>query len=271
MERKGNVLAIMSAKGGTGKTSTTANIAAALASEFDRKILAIDTNITTASLGLHFGIDYPKVTIYDVLKRDYSIESSIVNYMEKLDVIPASLKGIHIKNSESLVSFSEKIRKLVTHYDILLSTVVKKYDLVLLDAAPGFSYEAIAAMNIADGVLFITTPEYPSLLATAKAVAYSRNAKVPMGGIVLNKMTYRNYELDPKDIRNLLGAEIAREIPFDYAVPESIAKGQPVVLYKKHNPASIAYKKLAGSLVGEKYYSGVFDRLKTFLMNKVPM
>jgi MinD-like ATPase involved in chromosome partitioning or flagellar assembly len=83
MERKGNVLAIMSAKGGTGKTSTTANIAAALASEFDRKVLAIDTNITTASLALHFGIDYPKVTIYDVLKRDYSIESSIVNYMEK--------------------------------------------------------------------------------------------------------------------------------------------------------------------------------------------
>jgi MinD-like ATPase involved in chromosome partitioning or flagellar assembly len=90
-----------------------------------------------------------------------------------------------------------------------------------------------------------------------------------MGGIVLNKMTYKNYELEPRDIKNLLGAEIAQEIPFDYAVPESIAKGQPVVLYKKHSPAGIAYKKLAGALVGEEYYSGAFDRLKTFLMNKI--
>ena len=266
MIRKGNVLAIMSAKGGTGKTATTANLAAALATEFKRKILAVDTNITTASLGLHFGIDSPKITIYDVLKKEFPIQSAIINYSNNLDIIPASLKKLEIKNNEKDVfSIAEQTRKLVYYYDILLSQVVKNYDLVLLDSAGGFSFESLATMEVADGILFVTNPEYPALLATAKAVSYSKILGVPTGGIVLNKVKNKSYEVSSDDIMDLLKMRIAKKIPNDEYVPESISKGVPVVLYKKNSAASTAYKQLAGALIGEEYIPTISEKLRLML------
>lgn len=265
MKRKNNVLAIMSAKGGTGKTTTSANLAAALSSQFDRKVLVIDTNITTASLALHFGIDSPKVTIYDVLKKNFPIESSIFVYNDNLHIIPASLKSFDMEENKEIMSFPDKIRRLVNHYNILLSNIVSNYDLVILDSAPGFSFESAASMQVADGILFVTNPDYPSLIATAKAVSYAQIVNVPMGGLVLNKVTYKNYELNQEDIEKLVGAKVAEEIPSDNNIPESIAKGKPIVLYKPHSPASIAYKILAGNLVGENYNKTLLENIKLIL------
>ncbi len=261
--KKNNVLAIMSAKGGTGKTSTTANLAVALSTEFNRKILAVDTNISTASLGIHFGIDYPKITMYDVLKKDFPVKSAIINYNDNLDIIPASLKSFDLEKEDDFYTFPEKIRKLVNHYDIILSSMVKKYDLILLDSAPGFSFEAIASMQIADGVLFVTNPDYPALVATAKAVAYANRLEVPSGGLVLNKVTKNNYELNAQDIEELVFAKIAAQIPLDNKIPESIAKGVPIVLHKPYSKSSIAYKKLAGLLVGEVYYTNIIEKIRS--------
>jgi len=264
MDRKGNVLAIMSAKGGTGKTSTTANLALALSNEFNKKILAIDTNISTASLAIHFGLDFENKTIYDVLSFNYPIEATITKYNENLHIIPASLKVFNLKeNEKNLFLISDKIKKLADHYDILLSQLVKKYDLVILDSAPGFSYESLATMKIADGVLFVTNPDYPSLIATTKAVAYAKKMEVPMGGLVLTKITNKNYELSVNQIEKLVGAQIIAEIPEDKNLPESIAKGIPLVNYKTHSQASISYKELAGRLVGEKYDKTLLESLKT--------
>jgi septum site-determining protein MinD len=262
---KNNVLAIMSAKGGTGKTSTTANLAVALSTEFNRKILAVDTNISTASLGIHFGIKYPKVTMYDVLKKNFPIKSAMVSYNDNLDIIPASLDFFDIEKENNFYKFPEKIRTLVNHYDVILSSIVKQYDLILLDSAPGFSFEAVAAMEISDGVLFVTNPDYPSLMATAKAVAYANKLDVPMGGLVLNKVTKKNYELNSSDVEDLVFAKVAAEIPSDKKVPESIAKGTPIVLYKPYSRSSIAYKKLAGLLIGEKYYTNIIEKIRSLV------
>jgi len=260
--RRKNVLAVMSSKGGVGKTVTTANLAVALATEFNKKVLAIDTNITTASLGLHLNILYPKVTIYDLLKNDFSVEDSIHQYHDNLYVIPACIK---IKKKEkNLYSVRDNVEKIVEHYDVLLSKLSKEYDLILLDCAPGFDIESIATMHVAGGLLLITNPEYPAIVSAVKSIEYAKFMKIPVGGIVLNKVMNKKYELKDKEIENALQIKIIQKIPFDKKIPESIANRVPVVLFAPYCKSSIAYKKLAASIIGKKYRYSYLSRIKSF-------
>lgn len=263
MKRKGNVLAVMSSKGGVGKTVTTANLAVALSTEFNKKILAIDTNITAACLGLHLNILYPKITIYDVLRKNFSIKKATYYYNDNLDIIPASI-AIE-KRDRDVYFIPDSIERIVNHYDILLTQLVKQYDLVLLDSSPGFSTEAIATMKVADGLILVTNPEYPALVTTAKSVEYAKLLKVPTMGLVLNKVMNKKYEPTKEQIERSLKIRIMGNIPMDKKIPESVAEKTPIVLYAPYSKASIAYKKLAASLLRKKYNLGFLDNIKKFL------
>lgn len=268
MERKGNVLAVMSPKGGAGKTCTTANLAVALSTIFDKKILAIDTNITTASLGLHLNILYPNVTMHDVLKKSFSLQNATYPYNSNLYVIPASI--VIERGDKSPTTMQERIVKITNHYDVLLSQVVNYYDLVLLDSAPGFGVEAIGTMKVADGIMLVTNPEHPALVSAVKAVEYAKILKVPMMGVVLNKVTGASYEPTKKDVENALHVSVAQVIPMDSKVRESIAKRTPVVAYSPNSPASIAFKKLAASIIGKEYeISEKHEPIKTGFLYKL--
>ena len=86
------IIVITSGKGGVGKTVTVANLAAALALAYDKKILAVDTNVSTASLGMHFDIFYPEHTIHDISGKHSENHKSIHVYHQNLHIIPASIK-----------------------------------------------------------------------------------------------------------------------------------------------------------------------------------
>lgn len=258
--RKPNVIAVMSPKGGVGKTVTTANLAAALAVEFNKKVLAIDTNISTASLGLHLDVYYPKKTIYDLLKKKFSIKDAIHTYHENLDLIPASIKIK--KRDKNIYNMRKNIQKIVNYYDAILSKLYKEYDLILLDCAPGFDIEAIAAMQVAGGLLLVTNPEYPAIITAVKAVEYAKKSKIPVGGIVLNKVRNKKYELKKDTIEDVLKIKVIEIIPFDKRIPESIAKKIPVVLFKPYSKSGKAYKRLAASIIGKNYKPSIFKRFK---------
>ena len=257
--KKRKVLAIFSPKGGAGKTVTAANIAAALATTFGKKILLIDTNVTNPSLGLHFNILYPKVTINDVLGGEFSLSDAIYHYTDNLDIIPASLT---LKKERAFTPENE-IQEMVYHYDILLSQVANEYDLIILDTTPGFSADTLISMKVADILIFVTNPDYPSLVACTKAVEYAKKMKVLVKGIVLNKVRQKSYELSPKEIEKALRVQVLQTIPFDTAIIKSIAQRKPVVLYKPRSQASLAYKKLVANLIEEKYHLTLGEKISS--------
>lgn len=263
MNRKGNVLGITSPKGGVGKTVTTANLAVALSHYFNKKILAIDTNVTTASLGFHFNMLYPKVTIYDVLKNNFSIDEATYKYNDNLDIIPASI--IIDKRDKSLTRMQNNVKKITDHYDILLSQLTKKYDLILLDSAGGFGVESLATMKASDGLILVTNPEYPAILATAKLVEYAKLMKVPMGGILLAKVTGKNYELTKEEIEDSLKVNVIGKVPFDSNVLKAIALKQPVMTFRPYSKSSVAYRSIAASIIGREYAPSFTEKLRCFL------
>jgi chromosome partitioning protein len=263
MVRKANVIAIMSPKGGVGKTATSANLAAALAIEFGKKVLLIDTNVSTASLGLHFDIFYPENTLNALLEKGHPIKKAIHIYHNNLHIIPAS---ITIKKEErNVYTARENIRKIIKYYDKLLKDLSKEYDLILLDCAPGLDIESIATLHVAGGLLLVTNPDYPSIITAVKAMEYAKYLKMPVGGVILNKVRNKKYELTKKEIEEALEMKVIQEIPFDNNIPKSIANKIPIVLFRPYSKASIAYKKLAASIVGKKYNYGVKKRIERYL------
>jgi len=261
MENKSNIVAVISPKGGVGKTVTTANLAAALAFFYDKKVLAIDTNVSTASLGLHFDILYPEYTLHDVLEKN-SIELATHVYHQNLHLIPASIKIR--KKDNTLKKFRENLYQAVGNYEKTLSGLQEKYDLIFLDCSPGFDLETIAVLHVAGGMIVVTNPDYPSIVTAARSIEYARKIRMPVGGIVLNKIQGKNYELKKEDIEASLGVKVIGEIPFDKRIPESIASKKPVVLFKTNSKSARAYKKLAASLVGVEYKDSWFRRLFGF-------
>ena len=123
MVDKSKIIAVMSPKGGVGKTVTTANLAAALSLVYDKKVLAVDTNISTASLGLHFDVLYPENTIHEALEKN-SLEKATHIYHQNLHLIPASIK---IRNKDTtLKKFKENFYEAVKNYDNVFSNVDRK-------------------------------------------------------------------------------------------------------------------------------------------------
>jgi len=72
------------------------------------------------------------------------------------------------------------------------------------------------------------------------------------------------YELVKEDIEEILKVKIIEEIPFDKKIPESIANRVPIVLFKPNAKSSVAYKKLAASLIGKEYNHTFLKRLRGF-------
>ena len=73
----GKIIGIISIKGGVGKTSVVIALGAAMANEFDKKVLLVDGNFSAPNLALHLGLINPEITLHHVLNNRANAENAI--------------------------------------------------------------------------------------------------------------------------------------------------------------------------------------------------
>ena len=233
----GKVIGIVSLKGGVGKTSVVAALGAAI-SEFGKKVLLIDGNLSSPSLGLHLNIVEPRVTLHHVLNRTAQPSDAIYEY-GNLDIMPASIfENIDVNP----LALRDKIKSLK-----------RSYDIILIDSSPSLDEETLAVILAADQLITVTTPDHPTLSATIKAVKMAKNRGARISGIVLNKVHNKNFEIPIKDIEEILNVPVLAVIPYDTEVLNALYNMEPSTTFKPRSRGSIEYKKLAAVLIGEKY------------------
>lgn len=233
----GKTIGIISLKGGVGKTSVVAALGDAIAG-FDKKVLLVDGNLSAPNLGLHFNIVDPEVSLHHVLARE-ARPSDAVHSLERFDMIPASLFA---KLNFSPLKLKDRIRYLKNSYDV-----------ILLDSSPALNEETLGVMLASDEILVVTTPDHPTLTNTMKAVKFAKQRGTPIIGIVLNKVYDKNFELSIKDIENGTDVPVMAVIPHDINVLKALSEFKSSVSYKPKSKASDEYKRLAATLIGEKY------------------
>jgi septum site-determining protein MinD len=233
----GKVIGIVSLKGGVGKTSVVVALGAAIAG-FGKKVLLVDANFSSPNLGLHLNVINPEKTIHHVLSRKINIKDAILK-LDNFDILPASIfENIKINP----LQLKDKIKFLK-----------RKYDVILIDSCPVLSEDTLAVILASDLLLAVTTPDHSTLSTTIKAVKIAKQRGTPITGLILNKVYNKNFELSLKDIEETSDVPIMAVLPHDINVLKALSKFTPSTNYKPNSEGSIEYKKLAATLIGEKY------------------
>jgi septum site-determining protein MinD len=246
----GKIIGIISLKGGVGKTSSVANLGSVLATEFNKKVLVVDANFSSPNLGLHLGLVDPEVSIHHVLSNKVKAHEAIFEHESGFHLIP----GSYISKKISPMKLKNKIKHLKSYYD-----------LILLDSSPNLNEEILASMAASDELFVVTSPDYPTLSTTMRAVKLAKQKRTPISGLILNRVRNRHYELNVKDIEEASNVPVVGILPEDEKVLESLYYTTPVSLHKPNAKSSTEFKKLAAKIIGESYQDPrLWSRVKSF-------
>lgn len=250
----GRVIGILSGKGGVGKTTLTSNIGTALSSDFNKKVVLVDSNITAPNLDLHFGLyDEFKYTLRDVISGKATLDQAINKH---------SLTGVKIIQSPLSRGRNINMKKMKRS----IKKLSEDHDVVLIDFAPALGDEVTHSLNSIEEAIIVTTPTIPDVASVLKTIKFLRKQKKPILGMVINRVQNKNFELKAEEIMSVCDLPILAVIDEDPKVPHSISKGIPVVLHHKNSKVSNHFRKLSAELIGE-VYSGpsLLQKLRNFL------
>ncbi len=238
----GKIIGVMSLKGGVGKTSVVSSLGHSLA-DIGKKVLLIDGNFSAPNLGIHFNIIDPEKTLKDVLARKANVSEAIYA-LGNLDILPS---GVFDNQRVPPLRLKEKIRHLK-----------KKYDVILIDSPPSLEEEGLATLYAADEIFFVTTPDHSTLADTIKTINRVNERGTMINGIILNKVHKKGFELSLREIEDTTNVPVMAVIPFDLAVKKAQSLFKSLIEHKPNSVVNKEFKKLAGSLIGEKVNTG-FD------------
>jgi septum site-determining protein MinD len=242
----GKVVGIISIKGGVGKTTLTASLATALASNYGKKVLAIDANFSAPNLGIHLDVLTPEKTIHDVLSGKAHLKDAI-HSNHGIDLIPGSFKQY---NELPVLKLKDKI-----------SSLKEDYDFVILDSSPSLNEEVLSTILASDHLFVVTTPDYPTLSCSIRAAKLAKQRGKPIEGIIINKIRDPDYELRLDDIQETLELPVVARIPDDKANTRALFTRTPIPIYDKRSKFSKEINKLAAALALEEEKEGFWKRI----------
>ncbi|MEM7814552.1 MAG: cell division ATPase MinD [Candidatus Aenigmatarchaeota archaeon] len=252
-------IAIISGKGGVGKTTLTSNLASALCLQGE-DVVAVDANLTTPNLGLHLGMHFAPITLHDVLKGESKLRDAIYPHPFGFKVVPASM------SVDDLTGIDPS-----RLYEVVLN-LTGKTNFILLDSAAGLGREATSALQATEEVLIITNPNLPSVADALKTIRLAERLDKKIIGVVANRVRKKEYELTKAEIEEMTGYPVLVQIPEDNNVTKAIFAKMPVVNYSPHSPAAIEFKRLACLLTGRpflekpRFHFTIIDRLVNWMM-----
>ena len=224
------VCAVASSKGGVGKTTTTANLAATLAADgYD--VAVIDGDIGMANLGDQLGVAASEATLHDVLAAGASVEAASYEGPHGLTVVPGGAE---------LEAFSEAD---ITRLGRVVGSFADR-DFVFVDTGAGLSHETALPMGLSDEVLLVSTADRDALSNTEKTRQVAEKLGAEVSGVVLTRVTPGDTPGDASP----LSARVLGSVPEDVSLHEASDDATPVTDFDADAPAAAAYRSIAGSL-----------------------
>ncbi len=252
--KKARRIAVVSGKGGVGKTVITANLAAKL-SLSGQRILVVDADLGLANLDILLGV-CPEFSLLDVLHGKHSLDEVLIHTDKGFDLLPA---GSGLPEGAAFTQvLSEGIQS-------ILRTVDERYDIILFDAGAGIGDVVLFFASLSNEIMLIVTPEPTSLMdsyATIKILnqLYGKNEfllvvnQIEPGcmsqtgaTIVGHLQSVAARFLDSKQVKPMR-IELIGSIPLDPAIPQAIRQRQLLADACPDSPSACRMNNLADFL-----------------------
>jgi len=236
-EALGAMICVLGPKGGTGKTLTATNLAAALALRGERAII-VDLDLQFGDVGLALGLR-PDKTIYDLARSGGSLDA------EKLE---AYLIG-HASGAKTLLAPTRPDQASAVSVDFLrdvFTTLRSMSEFVIVDTPPGFTPEVIAAIDSSTHVCMVGMLDSLSLkntklgLETLELMGYDPGRI----SILLNRADSR-VGISHQDVDAIIGTTPSIFVPSDRQIPISVNDGVPIVMSDERSEAARSFRMLA--------------------------
>src|SRR2546430_4134766 len=231
------MICVLGPKGGTGKTVTSSNLAAALALA-GRSVSVVDLDLQFGDLALAMGVR-PEKTMYDLVQSGGSLDADKLNAYTMPHESGVRVLVAPTRPDQASSIGPEFLREV---YPLLRATS----DFVVLDSSPGFTPEVISAIDASTYVCMIGTLDTLSLkntrlgLETLELMGYDPDRVV----LVLNRADSR-VGIDDDDVLAVVGKRPDIRIPSDVEVPRAVNEGRPIVLAKPDSAAAKGFRALA--------------------------
>jgi septum site-determining protein MinD len=238
------IIVITSGKGGVGKTTTTANLGAALA-RLGKKVALVDADFGLRNLDLLLGLEQRIVyTAIDVLAGDCAIEKALVKdkRLPNLVLLPAA------QNRSKDAINAEQMQSLVDQ-------LTPKFNYILIDCPAGIESGFRNAVTPAQEALVVTTPEMSAVRDADRVIGLLEAEGVGRIRLIINRlrpeMIQMNQMIGIEDILDLLAVPLIGVVPDDQKIIISTNKGEPLTLEEKLSPPGLAFSNIARRLDGQ--------------------
>ena len=237
----GELFAVVSGKGGTGKTSTCAGIATALAAE-GKKVLCIDCDVGLRNLDISLGMsDSGALSFLDISEGGYELSRAAVHPIYK------ELRFLTAPMNRPV----EQIDPLA--FGDMLQAARKCFDYILLDAPAGVDAGFRLVANVSDRFLLVTGSGPAAMRDAARVGDILDIMGKTQVRLIVNRVQremLKTVKLTIDDVMDTAGLPLTGIVLEDPCVTLAAAFGQPVLQYAKRCDAAKAYRKIAKRIQG---------------------
>ena len=264
----GKVITITSGKGGVGKTTVTANLAAALAMQ-GHKVVALDADIGLRNLDVVMGLENRIVyDLVDVVEGRCRLRQAMIKdkRQSELYLIPAAQT-----RDKMAVSPSDMV--------LVCDQLREEMDYIIIDSPAGIERGFRNAIAPTDHVIIVTNPEISAVRDADRIIGIVEAEEKGPARLIVNRikpaMVERGEMLSIEDILDILAIELIGVVPEDEAILISTNQGMPVAMSSTNgSSASQAFRNVAQRLDGKDipfidltHKEGLLDRMGKWFKN----
>ena len=248
-----HIISVHSFRGGTGKSNTSANLAAIYAQK-GLRVGVIDTDIQSPGIHVIFSVGEDEVdySLNDYLWGQCTIEQAVYDVTSALDgtisgciyLVPSSVNASDIAqvlhDGYDVNLLSQGFRELIRAFDL---------DILIIDTHPGLNEETLLSIALSNAVLVVMRPDYQDYQGTGLTIEVARELDVPRMMILVNKVPLT---FDAIQIRQMVeetyGCPVAAIIPHSDEIMTLASQGVFTIRYPEH-PITAELQQVAEALI----------------------